>query len=108
MDTQFICIFGDILSGKESPRRIEFVNAPTGDDSGFIVGCGHSVESLFGRIAKESFLASHPDLRKVFSRMQVGDVAEMEYTTTGSSWTITDKEGVVRYPAEGQDTGQVI
>lgn len=96
MDKQIIWVAGDILSGRELPRRIEFVKSPTEDDSGFIVSCGHSLTSKMGYIGKAPFLVSHPELIKILEQMQVGDVAEKQDTTDGSQWIIKARNGVVR------------
>ena len=96
MNKQIISVFGDILSGMESPRRIEFARQPTDRDSGFIVGCGHFSESKMGFIGLEPFLSSHLELKEVLARMHVGDVAEKEETTDGPLWIIKDTNGVVR------------
>lgn len=104
MDTQFILIFGDILSGGEQPRIIEFTKAPTADDSGFVVGSGHSVASKNGFIGKSTFLESHKELKEVFSRMQVGDVAERNDRTDGTFWNIKDKKGEIRHSIHVPET----
>ena len=96
MGNQFIRLFGDILSGKEPPKRICCVEYPTESDAGFIVDSGHSLSLRTECKGKEPFLDSHPELWEILSRMQVGDVAEREDTTNGPLWRIKDQNGVVR------------
>ena len=100
MEKQIITVFGDILSGKEEPQRVVFEKFPADDDSGFIVDCGRRLESKVGVILKNRFLDSHPELRDVLARMEVGDIAERVDVAGGSTWTIRDKNGVVRHPIE--------
>ena len=96
MDNQFITLYGDLLSGNEIPERVKFVKFPTDEDSGLIVYCRHASESKMSQIGKSVFLDSHPELRHILTRMQVGDVAKREDTTDGPSWTIKDHGGAVR------------
>lgn len=96
MEEQFITVFGDILSGKESPRRIRFAESPTNDESGFIVDCGRPLLSISSRIGMARFLESHPELIAVLSQMEVGDVAERDDRTDGCWWTIQDPKGMTR------------
>lgn len=96
MEKQIICVLGDILSGKETPRRIEFDKPPTDEDSGIIVQNGHASSSVINSIGKSVFLASHPELETILARMLVGDTAEREDTTDGPLWSIKDSSGVVR------------
>ena len=88
MDNQTIAVFGDILSGKDVPQRIVFEKTPTDDESGFIVDCGRLLETKMSVIGKSLFLDSHPELREVLARMQVGDVAVREDTTSDPQWRI--------------------
>lgn len=96
MEEQFITVFGEILSGKDSPRRVRFAEQPTDEDSGFIVDCGRPLTSIFSRIGKARFLDSHPELIAVLSQMEVGDVAERDDRTDGCWWTIQDQKGMTR------------
>ena len=86
METHYVFLCKHVFDGTEPPRRISRPSQPTTSESGFLITCGRGWDEGPSNLGGEPFLAAHPELRPLLSKMRIGDVYVRQEYVDGPRW----------------------